>query len=196
MHLVRNFPPLRRMQGGILWVCAHYIHPCMWANANVINIPNSGFFENGDVGVIFPFIRVRTPRKVREMVLRLREKENLGGGGGGGENITLTSRQLNVGEAWEKLGFLLFCPTYGMVQKNFPPTSVPLKSRQLFLFLFARVRFFLSYPFSPQGSKKNPPRKKSVNATGWEFNIRPLLTLLPRKLRQGGKIGSKGSFSH
>ncbi len=76
MHLVRNFPPLRRMQGGILWVCAHYIHPCMWANANVINIPNSGFFENGDVGVIFRFIR--TPRKVREMVLRLREKENLG----------------------------------------------------------------------------------------------------------------------
>ncbi len=55
-----------------LGMCSLY--PCMWANANVINIPNSGFFENGDVGVIFRFIR--TPRKVREMVLRLREKEN------------------------------------------------------------------------------------------------------------------------
>ena len=141
-----------------LGMCSLY--PCMWANANVINIPNSGFFENGDVGVIFPFIRVRTPRKVREMVLRLREKENLGGGGGGGENITLTSRQLNVGEAWEKLEFLLFCPTYSMVQKNFPPTSVPLKSRQLF---FVPIRHSPVLPILslfPSGEQKKSSEKK------------------------------------
>ncbi len=119
------------MQGGILWVCAHYIHPCMWANVNVINIPNSGFFENGDVRVIFRFIH--TPRKVREMVLWLREKENLGGGGGG-ENITLTSRQLNVGKhegSWDSFFFAL-----PMVQKKL---STYLSSPQ------EQTAFFCSY---------------------------------------------------